>query len=63
MPHIDLPLMFVCLFVCFGDQDICRGLAFNKPVIVQSMYIFKQPGIGGVGKKYKLGFFDHDKMS
>ncbi|XP_044849160.1 phytanoyl-CoA dioxygenase domain-containing protein 1 isoform X2 [Mauremys mutica] len=28
-------------------QELGRKLALEKPVVVQSMYIFKQPGIGG----------------
>nr|XP_023961878.1 phytanoyl-CoA dioxygenase domain-containing protein 1 isoform X2 [Chrysemys picta bellii] len=28
-------------------QELGRKLGFEKPVVVQSMYIFKQPGIGG----------------
>ncbi|XP_063100176.1 phytanoyl-CoA dioxygenase domain-containing protein 1 isoform X2 [Cavia porcellus] len=28
-------------------QDLARSLGLQKPVVVQSMYIFKQPGIGG----------------
>ncbi|XP_006821300.1 phytanoyl-CoA dioxygenase domain-containing protein 1-like [Saccoglossus kowalevskii] len=30
-------------------QDIARAIGFQKPVIAQGMYIFKQPGIGGEG--------------
>ncbi|XP_069465301.1 phytanoyl-CoA dioxygenase domain-containing protein 1 isoform X2 [Ambystoma mexicanum] len=28
-------------------QEVARGLGLEEPVIVQSMYIFKQPGFGG----------------
>jgi len=36
--------------VTFGDkvQEVCRLLGYDDPRIIQSMYIFKQPGIGGV---------------
>ncbi|XP_034968922.1 phytanoyl-CoA dioxygenase domain-containing protein 1 isoform X2 [Zootoca vivipara] len=30
-------------------QVLARKLGFENPVVVQSMYIFKQPGIGGEG--------------
>ena len=35
--------------VTFSDKvrDVCRSLKFSCPAIAQSMYIFKQPGIGG----------------
>lgn len=35
--------------VTFSDRvrDCCRSLDFQRPVVAQSMYIFKQPGIGG----------------
>ncbi|XP_072015991.1 phytanoyl-CoA dioxygenase domain-containing protein 1-like isoform X2 [Amphiura filiformis] len=40
-------------------HDICRGLSFKKPVIVQSMYIFKQPGIGGIVTPHQDATFLH----
>jgi ectoine hydroxylase-related dioxygenase (phytanoyl-CoA dioxygenase family) len=35
--------------VTFSDKikDVVRRLQFEDPVVVQTMYIFKQPGIGG----------------
>uniref|UniRef100_A0A6I8NBT3 Phytanoyl-CoA dioxygenase domain-containing protein 1 n=1 Tax=Ornithorhynchus anatinus TaxID=9258 RepID=A0A6I8NBT3_ORNAN len=33
-------------------QEISRSLGFEEPVVVQSMYIFKQPHIGGEGEAY-----------
>lgn len=35
--------------VTFSDQvrACCRDVGFRAPVVAQSMYIFKQPGIGG----------------
>jgi phytanoyl-CoA hydroxylase len=32
---------------CQEMRQICRDLGFEKPVLPQSMYIFKQPKIGG----------------
>ena len=39
--------------VTFGDkvQEVCKLLGYDDPRIIQSMYIFKQPGIGGVGEQ------------
>lgn len=34
-------------------QDLCRAIHLDDPVIVQSMYIYKNPKIGGEGKYYK----------
>uniref|UniRef100_A0A8C9FEN2 Phytanoyl-CoA dioxygenase domain-containing protein 1 n=1 Tax=Pavo cristatus TaxID=9049 RepID=A0A8C9FEN2_PAVCR len=31
-------------------QELGRKLGLERPVVVQSMYIFKQPGIGGEGE-------------
>uniref|UniRef100_A0A6I8P3F6 Phytanoyl-CoA dioxygenase domain-containing protein 1 n=1 Tax=Ornithorhynchus anatinus TaxID=9258 RepID=A0A6I8P3F6_ORNAN len=31
-------------------QEISRSLGYKEPVVVQSMYIFKQPHIGGEGE-------------
>lgn len=36
-----------CLFV---KQNIAENLGYKEPKVVQSMYIFKQPRIGGAGK-------------
>lgn len=38
--------------ITFSDKikDICHKLNLKKPVIVQSMCIYKNPGIGGKGK-------------
>ena len=38
--------------VTFSDKvkSITKSLDFHKPVVCQSMYIFKQPFIGGEGK-------------
>ena len=41
--------------------DVCRVLNFKQPVVAQSMYIFKQPQIGGEGKynfNYLIRFID-----
>uniref|UniRef100_A0A670K8S4 Phytanoyl-CoA dioxygenase domain-containing protein 1 n=1 Tax=Podarcis muralis TaxID=64176 RepID=A0A670K8S4_PODMU len=35
-------------------QVLARKLGFENPVVVQSMYIFKQPGIGGEGEVHTL---------
>ena len=36
---------------------VCRSLGYAKPTVVQSMYIFKQPGIGGEVKPHVDGAF------
>ncbi|XP_048339063.1 phytanoyl-CoA dioxygenase domain-containing protein 1-like, partial [Sphaerodactylus townsendi] len=33
-------------------QALVRKLGFENPVVVQSMYIFKQPHIGGEGESF-----------
>eukprot|EP00057_Strongylocentrotus_purpuratus_P021053 XP_011675527.1 PREDICTED: phytanoyl-CoA dioxygenase domain-containing protein 1 [Strongylocentrotus purpuratus] len=40
-------------------QDIARNLDFKKPVIVQSMYIFKPPHFGGEVTAHQDGIFLH----
>ncbi|GMN38770.1 hypothetical protein TIFTF001_007995 [Ficus carica] len=39
------------VFKSFSDSDKVRGLlvslGYKRPIVIQSMYIFKQPGIGG----------------
>lgn len=42
--------------VTFTDRvrDVCKELGFRKPAIPQSMYIFKNPGIGGEGMNVSL---------
>ncbi len=37
--------------VTFGEnvKEIFKSLGYHKPVVCQSMYIFKQPYIGGEG--------------
>ncbi|KAG2469793.1 PHYD1 protein, partial [Polypterus senegalus] len=35
-------------------QELVRKLGLMEPVVVQSMYIFKQPGIGGEGKRASI---------
>lgn len=30
-------------------KESCFQLGYEDPVVVQSMYIFKNPGIGGIG--------------
>lgn len=37
--------------------DVCRLLGFERPVIPQSMYICKQPGIGGAVRPHQDGCF------
>lgn len=41
--------------ITFDDKvkQIFHSLSFNKPIVCQSMYIFKQPFIGGEGFKRK----------
>ncbi len=37
--------------VTFSDRikEVCWQLGYRKPVVPQSMYIYKNPGIGGEG--------------
>ena len=39
--------------ITFGDnvKNAFKSLGYTKPVVCQSMYIFKQPFIGGEGNK------------
>ncbi|XP_065576682.1 phytanoyl-CoA dioxygenase domain-containing protein 1-like isoform X2 [Artemia franciscana] len=37
--------------------DVCRVLNFKQPVVAQSMYIFKQPQIGGEVKPHQDGSY------
>ena len=37
--------------------DIAKSLGFRKPAVVQSMYIFKQPGYGGEVRPHKDSSF------
>ena len=41
--------------ITFGDkvQNVVKDIGFVDPAVAQSMYIFKQPGIGGEGKPSK----------
>uniref|UniRef100_A0A8B9N6J5 Phytanoyl-CoA dioxygenase domain-containing protein 1 n=1 Tax=Accipiter nisus TaxID=211598 RepID=A0A8B9N6J5_9AVES len=39
-------------------QELGRKLGLERPVVVQSMYIFKQPGIGGEGEIHII-FISH----
>lgn len=36
-----------------GVKEVCFQLDFKEPAVVQSMYIFKNPGVGGEGKYLK----------
>ena len=41
-------------------KDVARDVGFVEPAIAQSMYIFKQPGIGGEGiQQDYLFMFDY----
>uniref|UniRef100_A0A8C4QFK7 Phytanoyl-CoA dioxygenase domain-containing protein 1 n=1 Tax=Eptatretus burgeri TaxID=7764 RepID=A0A8C4QFK7_EPTBU len=40
-------------------KDTAKALQINKPVVVQSMYIFKQPGIGGEVTPHQDATFLH----
>ncbi|XP_005992160.1 phytanoyl-CoA dioxygenase domain-containing protein 1 isoform X2 [Latimeria chalumnae] len=40
-------------------QELVRKLGFQEPVIIQSMYIFKQPGIGGEVTPHQDATFLH----
>ena len=45
--------------ITFDDKvkQIFHSLSFNKPIVCQSMYIFKQPFIGGEGFKRILTLY------
>ena len=47
--------------VTFSDKvrDVCRSLKFSVPAVAQSMYIFKQPGIGGEVTPHQDATFLH----
>lgn len=47
--------------VTFADnvKDIAKSLGYVKPLVLQSMYIFKQPFIGGEVKKHQDGSYLH----
>lgn len=42
------------IFRCYTYSDrvktVCHELGFREPAVVQSMYIYKNTGIGGEGK-------------
>ncbi|KAJ8737511.1 hypothetical protein PYW08_000106 [Mythimna loreyi] len=44
--HLQHPI-FRCYTYCDRVQQVCRELAFKEPAVVQSMYIYKNPGVGG----------------
>lgn len=44
--HVENPV-FNKISFCNRVKEICWQLNFNKPAICQSMYIYKNPGIGG----------------
>eukprot|EP00116_Pleurobrachia_bachei_P009123 sb/3469385/ len=56
--HTDVP-EFEDL--CFSSNilEICRDLGLEDPVLPQSMYIFKSPGLGGVVTPHKDSTFLH----
>lgn len=46
--HIHHPT-FRAVTVNDRVRDVCKKLGFRRPAIPQSMYIYKNPGIGGEG--------------
>ena len=40
-------------------KDIGRSLGYEEPLVLQSMFIFKQPFIGGEVKKHQDGSYLH----
>ena len=47
--------------VTFSDRvkEICWKLGFSKPAVAQSMYIFKNPGVGGEVKSHQDATYLH----
>jgi phytanoyl-CoA hydroxylase len=50
--HTENPLF---CSITFSDKvkEVCYQLGFQSPAIVQSMYIFKNPGVGGEVKSHQ----------